>query len=304
SFATRMNTLRLLIRYGQRESQYFRARLPVRLKLIGEVGACFEAAVSLGQRLPQDSRYRDLVAAELRDIHEQLKEEFEELTTQDKTARTNPDLEAAIDRCNRRLADLRDQRATKIISHPGSDGLLRPLHGATGYRRASSGDSRMSLRNPHAGGAHAANHGQARALQTRPLLGSQWYQGRPYRDSRVAVRELDQSARRCGAPLCRLAVHLVVPRVSRERRRPAGVYLRDSRRLVRSPVFPAVAFSHALPGRLLRDEYLPVRRTFPPRLHDRHPGRDFALHASRHVVLRWNHLDEPANARRFSGHRG
>ena len=115
SFATRMNTLRLLIRYGQRESQYFRARLPVRLKLIGEVGACFEAAVSLGQRLPQDSRYRDLVAAELRDIHEQLKEEFEELTTQDKTARTNPGLEAAIDRCNRRLADLRDQGATKII---------------------------------------------------------------------------------------------------------------------------------------------------------------------------------------------
>jgi len=115
SFATRMNTLRLLIRYGQRESQYFRARLPVRLKLIGEVGACFEAAVSLGQRLPQDSRYRDLVATELRDIHEQLKEEFEELTTRDNTARTNPGLEAAIDRCNRRLADLRDQGATKII---------------------------------------------------------------------------------------------------------------------------------------------------------------------------------------------
>src|SRR4029077_10781 len=115
SFATRMNTLRLLIRYGQRESQYFRARLPVRLKLIGEVGACFEAAVSLGQRLPQDSRYRDLVATELRDIHEQLKEEFEELTTQDKMARTNPGLEAAIDRCDRRLADLRNQGATKPI---------------------------------------------------------------------------------------------------------------------------------------------------------------------------------------------
>ena len=115
SFATRMNTLRLLIRYGQRESQYFRARLPLRLKLIGEVGACFEAAVSLGQRLPQDSRYRDLVATELRDIHEQLKEEFEDLTTQDKMARTNPGLEAAIDRCNRRLADLRDQGATKGI---------------------------------------------------------------------------------------------------------------------------------------------------------------------------------------------
>ena len=115
SFATRMNTLRLLIRYGQRESQYFRARLPVRLKLIGEVGACFEAAVSLGQRLPQHSRYRDLVATELRDIHEQLKEEFEDLTTQDKMARTNPGLEAAIDRCNRRLADLRDQGATKGI---------------------------------------------------------------------------------------------------------------------------------------------------------------------------------------------
>ena len=115
SFATRMNTLRLLIRYGQRESQHFRARLPIHLKMLGEVGACFEAAVSLGQRLPQHSCYRDLVATELRDIHEQFKEEFEDLTTHDKMARTNPGLEAAIDRCNRRLADLRDQGATKSI---------------------------------------------------------------------------------------------------------------------------------------------------------------------------------------------
>ena len=103
SFATRMNTLRLLIRYGQRESRDFSAGLPTRLKMIGEVGACFPAAVSLGQRPPQHSRYRDLVATELRDIHEQLKGEFEDLTTQDKTARTNPGLEAAFDRCNRRL---------------------------------------------------------------------------------------------------------------------------------------------------------------------------------------------------------
>jgi uncharacterized membrane protein YccC len=115
SFATRMNALRLLIHHGQRESQAFRARLPIRLKMIGEVGACFEAAVSLGQRLPQESRYRDLVATELRDIHDKLKEEFEDLATQDTTARRNPGLEAAIERCNRRLADLRDQGATKSI---------------------------------------------------------------------------------------------------------------------------------------------------------------------------------------------
>ena len=151
SFATRMNTLRLLIRYGQRESQYFRARLPVRLKLIGEVGACFEAAVSLGQRLPQDSRYRDLVATELRDIHEQLKEEFEELTTQDKTARTNPGLEAAIDRCNRRLADLRDQGATKIIPIQEAMDFSAHYTALLDIAAASSGDSRMFLRNPHAG---------------------------------------------------------------------------------------------------------------------------------------------------------
>ena len=115
SFATRMNALRLLIRHGQRESQAFKAQLPTRLKMIGEVGACFEAAVSLGQRLPQDSRYRDLVATELRDIHEQLKVEFEDLATQDKTERTNLALDAAIERCNRRLADLRDQGATKSV---------------------------------------------------------------------------------------------------------------------------------------------------------------------------------------------
>ena len=115
SFATRMNGLRLLVRHGQRESQAFRARLPIRLKLIGEVGACFEAAVSLGQRLPQESRYRDLVATELREIHEQLKVEFEDLSTRNKTARTNPGLEAAIEQCSRRLIDLRDQGATKSI---------------------------------------------------------------------------------------------------------------------------------------------------------------------------------------------
>ena len=115
SFGARMNRLRLLIRSGQRESRYFKARLHIRLKMIGEVGACFQAAESLGQRLPQHSRYRDLVAKELRDIHEQLIKEFDDLTTQDQTARTNPALEAAFDRGDRRLADLRDQGATKSI---------------------------------------------------------------------------------------------------------------------------------------------------------------------------------------------
>ncbi len=115
SFATRMNTLRLLIRYGQRESQYFKARLPIRMKMIGEVNACFEAAVSLGQRLPRQSRYRDLVATELRDIHGQLIREFKDLDTEESVERTNPELAGAIERCDQRLAELREQGATKNI---------------------------------------------------------------------------------------------------------------------------------------------------------------------------------------------
>ncbi len=115
SFATRMNTLRLLMRYGQRESQYFRARLPIRMKMIGELGACFEAAVSLGQRLPRQSRYRDLVEPELRKIHELMANEFEQLTSQGDHAETNPELQAAIDACQRRLIEVRDRGATRTI---------------------------------------------------------------------------------------------------------------------------------------------------------------------------------------------
>lgn len=115
SFATRMNTLRLLMRYGQRESQYFRAKLPIRLKMLGELGACFEAAVSLGQRLPRQSRYRDLVAPELREIHELLAREFEQLTSSEKHDEVNSALLDAIDRCNRRLIEVREKGLTTSI---------------------------------------------------------------------------------------------------------------------------------------------------------------------------------------------
>ncbi|HVE15871.1 MAG TPA: FUSC family protein, partial [Chthoniobacterales bacterium] len=115
NFATRMNTLRLLIRYGQRESQYFRAKLPIRLQMIGELGACFEAAVSLGQRLPRHSRYRDLVADELQNLHDRLAEEFDELTMSENTTETNAALEEAVARCETRLIKVRDLGETKSI---------------------------------------------------------------------------------------------------------------------------------------------------------------------------------------------
>ncbi|MGH8047147.1 MAG: FUSC family protein [Chthoniobacterales bacterium] len=115
SFSTRMNALRLLVRYGQRESQYFRARLPIGMRMIGELGACFEAAVSLGQRLPSKSRYRDLVAGELQNIHEQLEREFDELSTRDDLSKINADFQSAFDECDRRLLEVREQGATKSI---------------------------------------------------------------------------------------------------------------------------------------------------------------------------------------------
>jgi uncharacterized membrane protein YccC len=115
SFATRMNTLRLLIRYGQRESEYFRAKLPIRMRMIGELGACFEAATSLGQRLPQQSRYRDLITGELKDLHEQLDREFDELVEKDAVEPINLSLRETIDRCNSRMDKLREQGATRQI---------------------------------------------------------------------------------------------------------------------------------------------------------------------------------------------
>lgn len=118
SFTTRMNQMRLLIRYGQRESQYFRRKLPVRMRMMGELGACFEAAVSLGQRLPEKSRYRDLIAGELLRLHEQLEREFEDLTTHaDEVTfeRVNPALLEAAGECDRRLRELIGQGATRSI---------------------------------------------------------------------------------------------------------------------------------------------------------------------------------------------
>jgi uncharacterized membrane protein YccC len=115
-FAARMNKLRLLIRFGQRESQYFRARVPIRRRAIGEMGALFEAAVSLGQRLPRQSRYRALIADELREFHAQLEREFEALVTLPAISEPeNTPLQAAADRCDARLLEVRDQGATRDI---------------------------------------------------------------------------------------------------------------------------------------------------------------------------------------------
>jgi uncharacterized membrane protein YccC len=115
-FAKRMNTLRLLIRFGQRESQYFRVRVPTRRRAIGELGALFEAAVSLGQRLPRQSRYRSLVADELREFHEQIAREFDALVmTPAISEPENAALQAAADRCDARLLEVRDQGLTRDI---------------------------------------------------------------------------------------------------------------------------------------------------------------------------------------------
>jgi uncharacterized membrane protein YccC len=118
SFITRMNALRLLMRFGQRESTYFRKKMPIRMRMIGELGACFEAAVSLGQRLPKESAYRDLIAEELREIHVLIEKEFTDLTPSGEITnieRTNDALRSALENCDRRLLDLRDQGATKPI---------------------------------------------------------------------------------------------------------------------------------------------------------------------------------------------
>jgi uncharacterized membrane protein YccC len=122
-FAERMNKLRLLLRFGQRESQYFRVRAPIRRRAIGELGALFEAAVSLGQRLPKQSRYRDLVADELHEFHEQLAREFIALVTEPSiTSPENATLQAIADRCDARLLKVRDQGATRDIpTHEAMD---------------------------------------------------------------------------------------------------------------------------------------------------------------------------------------
>jgi len=115
-FSTRMNTLRLLLRYGQRESEYFRAKLPIRRRMIGALGALFEAAESLGQRLPSESRYRNLISTELHALQAELEREFEALAiVTDKTARTNSALAAALARCDARLIEIRDQGLTREI---------------------------------------------------------------------------------------------------------------------------------------------------------------------------------------------
>ncbi|MDD5201258.1 MAG: FUSC family protein [Terrimicrobiaceae bacterium] len=115
-FSARMNTLRLLLRYGQRESEYFRAKLPIRRSMTGELGALFEAAQSLGQRLPRQSRYRDLISAELNEIHTRIEREFDALETpREDLDRINAPIAAAIARCDARLVDLREQGLTRGI---------------------------------------------------------------------------------------------------------------------------------------------------------------------------------------------
>ncbi len=115
-FSTRMNTLRLLLRYGQRESEYFRVKLPLRRQMTAELGALFEAAESLGQRLPGQSRYRDLFGAELRALHAEIEREFESLVTyREDIDPVNPTLVSAMERCETRLEEVRAQGLSRSV---------------------------------------------------------------------------------------------------------------------------------------------------------------------------------------------
>lgn len=115
-FSTRMNALRLLLRYGQRESTYFRAKLPVRRRMTAALGALFEAAESLGQQLPADSIYRELIGGELRAAIDAVEAEIRTLAESDEiTARENHDLSRAITALATKLRDLREAGATRAV---------------------------------------------------------------------------------------------------------------------------------------------------------------------------------------------
>lgn len=115
-FSTRMNTLRLLLRYGQRESEYFRVKLPIRRRMTSALGALFEAAESLGQRLPMQSLYRTLVSEELDELHREIEAEFRELDTYtDRPDPVNEKLTAAIARCEKRIEEVRLQGLSRGI---------------------------------------------------------------------------------------------------------------------------------------------------------------------------------------------
>lgn len=115
SFSNRMNGLRLLLRYGQRESTYFRAKLPIRLRMVADLGAVFEAAESLGQQLPADSRYRTLVGGEFKALADALEAEFQALAEHGGEARENAALTAAVDRLGERLRELRESGVTRDV---------------------------------------------------------------------------------------------------------------------------------------------------------------------------------------------
>lgn len=115
-FSTRMNTLRLLLRYGQRESEYFRVKLPVRRRMTSALGALFEAAESLPLHLPDESRYRELVGPELDQLHREIEAEFRELDTySERLDPVNARLAAAVARCETRLAEVRAQGLSRSI---------------------------------------------------------------------------------------------------------------------------------------------------------------------------------------------
>ncbi len=116
NFAAAMNSLRLLLRYGQRESSYFRAKLPVRTRLTAGLGAVFAAAESLGNPLPADSLYRRHVGAEFRALIDAVAAEFTALANHDdERARENPAPQAAADHLGEKLRALRESGLTREV---------------------------------------------------------------------------------------------------------------------------------------------------------------------------------------------
>lgn len=116
NFSTAMNSLRLLLRYGQRESSYFRAKLPIRTRLTAELGAVFAAAESLGSPLPADSLYRRHVGTEFRALIDAVTAEFTALANHDdENARENPAPQAAADRLGEKLRELRENGLTREV---------------------------------------------------------------------------------------------------------------------------------------------------------------------------------------------
>lgn len=129
-FPARISALDNLLKFGARESRYFRDRMPAYFELIGCLGRLASAISTFREPLPTRSLYHEWIGEEMRAMHQAVENALEDLhqdgSNQASRAQCLSELHRSFEKIETKLAEIRSDPRLQTI--PAPEAMIFGIH--------------------------------------------------------------------------------------------------------------------------------------------------------------------------------